>query len=64
MLCAVTFTVAVRTPCGVPFGKGSIMGSLENINALLTLLNSLGGAPSAGVGGLGLGQLLTGLFGG
>ncbi|MFD0837942.1 hypothetical protein [Williamsia serinedens] len=40
------------------------MGSLENINALLTLWNSLGGAPSAGVGGLGLAQLLGGLFGG
>lgn len=40
------------------------MGSLENATTLLTLLNSLGGAPSAGVGGLGLGQLLTGLFGG
>ncbi len=39
------------------------MGSVENINALVTLWNSLGGAPSAGVGGLGLGQLLSGLFG-
>ncbi len=40
------------------------MGSLENINTLVTLWNSLGGAPSAGVGGLSLGQLLGGLFGG
>lgn len=54
----------MRTPWGIPFGKGSIVGSLENTNALLTLWNSLGGAPSAGVGGLGLGQLLGGLFGG
>lgn len=40
------------------------MGSLESITALVTLWNSLGGAPSAGVGGLGLGELLGGLFGG
>ena len=40
------------------------MGSLENLNTLVALWNGLGGAPSAGVGGLGLGQLLAGLFGG